>query len=132
MPHLVILYTANLESETSVSQLCRELGDVMLAQKNDADQPLFPTGGTRVLAYPAPHFAVADGSIDGAFVYLQLRMAAGRSEPLKQRVGDALLAAVKQHFAPVFKARHLGITLQIEDGAPAYDGKHNNMHALFN
>ena len=39
-------------------------------------QPVFPTGGVRVLAYPAAHCAVADGERDYAFVYLNLRMGA--------------------------------------------------------
>jgi hypothetical protein len=50
---------------------------------------VFPTGGTRVLAYPAAHYAVADGKADYAFVYLNMRMAAGRSEAVKKKAGDA-------------------------------------------
>ena len=30
MPHLVILYTPNVESETDMSALCRTLADTML------------------------------------------------------------------------------------------------------
>jgi 5-carboxymethyl-2-hydroxymuconate isomerase len=36
MPHLVILYTGNLESRTDVSALCRGLVDVMLQRRGDA------------------------------------------------------------------------------------------------
>ena len=140
MPHLVILYTANLESETDMGALCRGLADVMLEQTDEGGRQIFPTGGTRVLAYPAPHYAVADGGAAGraaggtgdyAFVYLNLRMGAGRPDALKKKAGDHLLAKVKAHFAPVFSRRHIGITLQIDEGAPAYDGKHSNIHPLF-
>ena len=132
MPHLVILYTAKLDAETDMTALCRSLADVMLEQKDEAGKQVFPTGGTRVLAYPAPHSAIADGQGDYAFVYLNLRMAAGRSDAVKKRAGDQLLMQVKTHFAPVFSNRHIGITLQIDEGAEVYDGRHSNLHPLFN
>ncbi|MDO8772885.1 MAG: 5-carboxymethyl-2-hydroxymuconate Delta-isomerase [Burkholderiaceae bacterium] len=132
MPHLVILYTANLEPETNMTALCRSLADTMLALRDDNDQPVYPTGGTRVLAYPAPHYAVADGKADYAFVYLNLRMGRGRSEATKKRAGDALLMTTKVHFQPIFMQRHIGITLQIDEGMEVFDGKHSNLHPLFN
>jgi 5-carboxymethyl-2-hydroxymuconate isomerase len=86
-----------------------------------------------VLAYPAAHSAVADGKGDYAFMYLNLRMAAGRSEAVKQEAGDRLLEVVKQHFAPIFAQELIGITLQIDESAgQVYDGKHSTLHPLFN
>ncbi len=132
MPHLVILYTPNLEAETDMTALCRALADTLLAQRDDAGRAVFPTGGTRVLAYPAAHCAVADGRGDHAFAYLNLRMAAGRSDALKKRAGDALLACAKAHFEPLFAKRTLGLTLQIDESpGQVYDGKLGNLHALF-
>jgi len=133
MPHLVILYTPNIEAQTDMTVLCRTLADTMLRQRDEAGQPVFPVGGTRVLAYPAAHYAVADGKADYAFVYLNIRMAAGRSEAVKKKAGDDLLAEVRAHFEPVFSTRHIGITLQIDESpGQVYDGKHSNLHPLFN
>jgi 5-carboxymethyl-2-hydroxymuconate isomerase len=133
MPHLVILYTPNIEAETDMQALCRSLADTMLAQRDESEKPVYPTGGTRVLAYPAAHYAVADGKADYAFVYLNLRMATGRSEAVKKKAGDDLLAAARAHFAPIFDRRHIGITLQIDESpGQVYDGKHSNLHPLFN
>ena len=131
MPHLVILYTANLESETNMTALCRSLADTMLNVQDEGGKQVFPTGGTRVFAYPAPHYAVADGKADYAFVYLNLRMGQGRTEATKKRAGDALLMASKAHFQPIFMQRHIGITLQIDEGDEVFDGKHSNLHPLF-
>jgi len=131
MPHLVILYTANLEAETDMTALCRSLADTMLAVHDDAGKPVFPPGGTRVLAYPAAHHAVADGRADYAFVYLNLRMGRGRNDATHKRAGDALLMTTKTHFQPVFKERHIGITLQIDEGHEVFDAKHSNLHPLF-
>ena len=132
MPHLVILCTPNVAADTDLTALCRTLCDTLLAQRDDAGKQVFPTGGTRVLAYPAAHYAVADGSGDHGFVYLNLRMATGRSNATKQRIGDAVLAAAKAHFDVLFERRHFGLTLQIDENpGMVYDGKHNNLMPLF-
>ena len=133
MPHLVILYTPNLEAQADLDALCRKLADSMLTVVDEAGQQVFPTGGTRVLAYPAAHYAVADCRRDYAFMYLNVRMAAGRSAAVKQRAGDQLLDVVRAHFAPLFEQRLIGITLQIDESpGQVYDGKHSTLHPLFN
>jgi 5-carboxymethyl-2-hydroxymuconate isomerase len=147
MPHLVILYTGQLDTEVNMTTLCRQLADAMLTVKDEADKPVFPTGGTRVLAYPAPHYAVADGGAAGlaaaqfdthpkgsgdyAFVYLHVRMGKGRTEATQQRAGQTLVDVTKAFFAPVMAQRHIGITLQIDVGPEVFDAKHSNIHPLF-
>lgn len=141
MPHLVILYTPNLEAKTDMSALCRKLADVMLQQRDEAGAQVYPTGGTRVYAYPAAHYAVADGGRSGktvngnadyAFVYLNVRMAAGRSDAVKKRAGDDILAAVKAHFDELLKTSPIGITLNIDESpGQVYDGKLSSLHSLF-
>jgi 5-carboxymethyl-2-hydroxymuconate isomerase len=131
MPHLVVLYTGNLDAETNMKALCRSLADAMLAVRDEHAQQVYPTGGVRVLAYPAAHHAVADGQRDYAFVYLNLRMGRGRSESVRQRAGEALLAAAKAHFEPLFATRYIGLTLQIDEGQEVFDAKHSTIHPLF-
>lgn len=132
MPHLVILYTPQLDAETDLPALCRTLADTMIGVKDENAQPVFPVGGVRVLAYPAAHSAVADSQRDYAFVYLNLRMARGRSDAAKKSAGDALAAAVRAHFEPVLARRPVGITLQIDEGGEVFDAKLGNLHPLFN
>ena len=140
MPHLVILYTANLDPLSDMTALCRALADAMLGLADDAGQQVFPTGGTRVLAYPAPHFAVADGGAAGqaagqggdyGFVYLNLRMARGRSAAVHAQAGRALEAVAKAHFAPLLASRPVGVTLQIDEGPEVFDAKNSTLHPLF-
>jgi 5-carboxymethyl-2-hydroxymuconate isomerase len=142
MPHLVILYTGNLDAPgvTDMGALCRALADTMLTVKDEAGKQVFPTGGTRVLAYPAAHFAVADGGAAGraaggtgdyAFVYLNLRMGRGRSPFVHAQAGQRLEAATQAHFAPLLATRHIGITLQIDEGPEVFDAKNSSLHPLF-
>ncbi|MFW9595737.1 MAG: 5-carboxymethyl-2-hydroxymuconate isomerase [Macromonas sp.] len=148
MPHLVIYYTSNLDRETDMTVLCRHLADTMLAVRDENGLSVFPRGGVRVLAYPAPHYAVSDGGTAGrsanthsgaasgdagdyAFVYLNLRMGRGRTGITHQTVGQALTQATHAHFAELFQRRHIGITLQIDEGPEVFDAKHSNIHPLF-
>lgn len=103
----------------------------MLSVKDERGAQVFPTGGTRVLAYPAAHFAVADGSGDFGFCWLNLRMGRGRSEAVQQAAGQALADAAKAHFAPLLQRRRVGLTLQVDVGAEVFDAKFGNLHPLF-
>ena len=137
MPHLTILYTPNLESEVDMSGLCRELADTMLTIQDEAGKPVYPIGGTRVMAWPAKHFAVADGSREFAFVYLNVRMGQGRSPATVQRAGDMLTAVTHAYFKDIFErrgleGRNIGITFQVDEGQESFDAKHSNIHPLFN
>ena len=145
MPHLVLLYTGNLEREVDVGRLCRSLADTLLAQRDADGRAPFPIGGIRVFAYPSAHHAVSDGGLadraagatgdaagDYGFVYLNLRLAKGRSDAVKQAAGDALLAVARAAFEPLFATRRIGLTLQIDESpGQVYDGKAGNLHDLF-
>ncbi len=96
MPHLVILYTRQLDAEVQMTTLCRQMANAMLTVKDEEGKQVFPTGGTRVLAYPAPHYAVADGGEAGreaggtgdyAFVYLNVRMGRAAARPRSNALG---------------------------------------------
>jgi 5-carboxymethyl-2-hydroxymuconate isomerase len=50
---------------------------------------------------------------------------------VQRRAGESVLAAVKAHFEPVFARRHIGITLQIDEGQEVFDDKYSNIHPLF-
>jgi 5-carboxymethyl-2-hydroxymuconate isomerase len=131
MPHLVIQYSAELDAQTDMGALCKALAQAIVSFRDANGAQPFPTGGTRVLAYPAAHSAVADASHECAFAYFNLRIARGRSAAVKQAAGDALAQVIRDHFAPLLARRPLGLTLQIDEGAEAFDAKLGNLHALY-
>jgi 5-carboxymethyl-2-hydroxymuconate isomerase len=131
MPHLVVLYSGNLEAESDMTVLCRRLADAMLAVRDEHGNQVYPTGGVRVFAYPASHHAVADGARDYAFVYLNLRMGRGRTEAVKKLAGETLLQVARAHLEPLFASRYIGLTLQIDEGQEVFDAKHSTIHPLF-
>ena len=141
MPHVIVLYTPNLDALTNMTALCRSLADAMLSVRAEDGSQVFPTGGTRVLAYPAAHSAVADGGAAGVaaggsgdygFVYINLRMGTGRSDAIKKRAGSALLENARVHLLPLFDHHHLGLTVQVDESSnQVFDGKHSSLHPLF-
>jgi 5-carboxymethyl-2-hydroxymuconate isomerase len=140
MPHLVIYYTPNLESKTDMTMLCRKLADAMIAVRDESGSAVFPVGGTRVLAYPASHFAIADGGAAGVaaggsgeygFVYMNLRMGRGRTDATKTIAGRALSTAAHAHFEQLLQTQHHGVTVQVDEGQEAFDEKHSSIHPLF-
>lgn len=140
MPHVVILYTPNLDAHTDMTALCRTLAETMLTVRDEAGKQVFPTGGVRVLAYPAAHYAVADGGTAGraaggdgdyGFVYLNLRMGRGRSSEVQQAAGKALEAAALAHLRPLLDSRPVGVTLQVDVGPEVFDSKNSSLHPLF-
>ncbi|MGN6579047.1 MAG: 5-carboxymethyl-2-hydroxymuconate isomerase [Bordetella sp.] len=140
MPHLVILYSGNLDRDLDMTAVCRGLADAMNSVEDDDGKPVFPIGGTRGRDSPAPHFGGSDGgragpaageSGDYGFMYFNLRMARGRSEATQQRVGEVVSAAARELLAPLKQARRVGLTFQIDVGAEVYDAKFGNLHDLF-
>lgn len=133
MPHLVLLYTPDLEADADIPGLCRALADSMLEQRDETGKAVFPTGGTRVLAYPAAHCAIADGKGEYGFLYANLRMGSGRSAAVHKAVGDNLLQVLKGRLDGLLQQRPIGITLQIDESAQqVFDAKHSTLHPLFN
>ena len=145
MPHLVILYSGNLDRPaadggTDMGVFCRTMCDALLSIHDEGGRQVFPTGGTRVLAFPAAHWAIADGGDAGeavgmgrdyAFVYLNLRMALGRSGAVHKRVGHAMETVAKAHFAQHLATRPIGITVQVDEGHEVFDAKNSSIHPLF-
>ena len=141
MPHVVVLYTPNLDALTDMTAFCRSLADAMLSVHEEDGSQVFPTGGTRVLAYPAAHSAVADGGAAGVaaggsgdygFIYINLRMGTGRSDAIKNRAGSAILERAREQLMPIFEQHHLGLTVQVDESSnQVFDGKHSSLHPLF-
>ncbi|MCC7059831.1 MAG: 5-carboxymethyl-2-hydroxymuconate isomerase [Burkholderiaceae bacterium] len=131
MPHVVILYTPELEADADMGTLCRALADAMLTVRDEAGAQVFPTGGVRVFAYPAAYGAVADGSGEFGFCYINLRMGRGRSAATQQAAGAALAGAARAHFAPLLERRRIGLTLQVDEGPEVFDARFGNLHPLF-
>lgn len=130
MPHLRIEYSKNLEDKLDIQALCDELLQACLAQVDHEGKRVFPIGGARVLAYPASHYAIADGGSERGFIYVNIRVIAGRSPAIIRQVGDNLSVVLNNFLEPYFATETIGYTLQIDEGADVYDNKGGNLRTI--
>ena len=132
MPHVVVLYTSNLEPLADIGQLCRSIRTELLSIRDERGEQPYPTAGTRVLAQSQTHFAVADGSEadDYGFIYINVRMAKGRSEAIKEATGARLTRCVERELAVLLAVKPVGITLQMDESpGQVFDAKFGSLRA---
>lgn len=95
MPHLVIEYSADLESKADMPAFLAAMRDAVLDAPGE-----FPLGGTRVRAYRADHHVVADGGAHD-FMHLTFRIGAGRDLSARRAAAEAIYAAAESYLKPL-------------------------------
>lgn len=123
MPHLTIEYSSNLDGRADIDALCRATLKAILSM------PVFEVGAARVRAVRCEHYAIADQLPQNAFVHMDFRIGAGRSQEEKNRAGEAIFAAAKEALAPLFATPHFALSLEIRELDPDLSWKKNAMHA---
>ena len=130
MPHLVILYSANVEADADMALFCRRAADVMLSVRTIRQAGLsdrwrsclrlsrIPFRGRRWQRRPWLHLSAAADDCR-------------RSAAVHKAVGHALSAAASSHFTALLDKHKVGMTLQIDEGHEVFDAKIGNLHAVF-
>lgn len=121
MPHQIIEYSANLDSEFRIDDLVRAMHDTAVSLES------LPTGGIRTRAARRDHFLVADGHADNAFINVTLRIAKGRTAEQKKAVGEALFETLQQFVGALYQRRALALSLEIQEIDPETRWKQGNI-----
>jgi 5-carboxymethyl-2-hydroxymuconate isomerase len=122
MPHLTVEYSDNLERLMDMGALCQALHTSLLASG------LFELGAIRVRARACPHYAVADLLAENAFADLILRIGTGRSEDERRTLGQALMRAAEEHFAPQLATPHFALSIEVQEISAPFSWKTNAIH----
>ncbi|WP_136442596.1 5-carboxymethyl-2-hydroxymuconate Delta-isomerase [Pacificoceanicola onchidii] len=123
MPHLSIEYSAGLERDVSIPDLCRALHGAMV------QAGIFPLAGIRVRAHCADYAVVADGLPENDFAAMTLAVGAGRSQEALRAAGDLIFAAAQAVLAERLAAPHFALSLDIRVSDPALSWKDTPIHA---
>jgi 5-carboxymethyl-2-hydroxymuconate isomerase len=123
MPHLIVEYSANLETAVDVPGLIAAVHQAAL------ETGVFPIGGLRTRAARRDVYAIADRHAENGFIHVQARIGMGRDAEVRQKAAEHIFAAVKDVTAGAFAGRPLGLTLEIVEIDPVGSLKHNNLHA---
>jgi 5-carboxymethyl-2-hydroxymuconate isomerase len=108
MPHIILEYSANLDELPSFNALFA-----------DIHQTLNREGGIRLencksRARIANDFYIADGHPNHSFVHLSIEFVKGRSQEIKQVIGQECLRLVKDAYQAQL-SEQLQITVKIDD-----------------
>jgi 5-carboxymethyl-2-hydroxymuconate isomerase len=118
----VVEYSANLAGRLDLPVLMKTLRDSALATG------IFPLGGTRVRAYKADHYLVADGHPDNAFVHIVMRIGHGRDLDTRKRAAGAIFEAACANLAALYDSAPLGISFEMQEIGPELAYRKNNLH----
>ncbi len=122
MPHLILEYSANIESELALKSLMAKL------KARAVESGVFPLGGIRVRAARRDQYDISDGDPTNAFVHLQARIGHGRDVATREAVAEVLFAELTGHLQQIFAERGLGISFEIVEIDPVGTRKKNNLH----
>ena len=109
MPHLMIDYSVNVETDVDIGALCDTLRDV--AASIDA----FPLAGVKVRAVRVDHYAIADGNPEHGFIDISVRIREGRDMETKQNAAQKIFDAANEFVANVMQRRSLALSLELRD-----------------
>lgn len=112
MPHLMIDYSANLESVIDMGGLCNVLREAACGLE------AFPSAGVRVRALPVLHYSIADGDPKHGYIDISVRLRAGRAADVKKHATDVLFEAVRAFVAPVMARQPIALSLEMRDIDP--------------
>jgi 5-carboxymethyl-2-hydroxymuconate isomerase len=121
MPHQVIEYSANLDTDMNVDDLVAALHAT--ACGIDA----LPVAGLRTRAVRRDHVRIADGHPDNSFINVTLRMAEGRALEVRQDAGERLFKTLCDFIQPIFDRRPVSLSYEIQEILPDTRWKHSNI-----
>jgi 5-carboxymethyl-2-hydroxymuconate isomerase len=122
LPHLIVEYSANIESEIELGALLDKLHARAL------ETGVFPLGGLRVRAHRTDDYRIADKSPDNGFVHVTAMIGHGRALDVQQRAGEQLFETLTAHLAPLYAKSPLAISLNVQEFHPVLNFKKNNLH----
>jgi 5-carboxymethyl-2-hydroxymuconate isomerase len=121
MPHFTIEYSANLDAEVDMQLFCEELLRAALSTG------AFEIGAVRVRAIRSEHYAIADKDPRNSFIDVSARVAR-RDLALRQKIGEAIFAAMTAFLGTIFDRKHFALSLEIREIDPEVSYKKNSIH----
>lgn len=125
MAHLSFEYSANLEAQLDMQDLC----DVMRDAMNDSG--VFPLGGIRVRGTRVDVCSVASGEAELGFIDMTLRMGQGRDESVRSQVTDDLYGTAEKWLRDRMGGRPFALSLEVmEIDARFAEKRYNTLHGF--
>jgi 5-carboxymethyl-2-hydroxymuconate isomerase len=124
MPHLIVEYSANVAEHVDLDVVVRALHESALSTN------VFELGSLRSRAALREIYRIADGHEDNSFCAVSIRMARGRDEDTRVRIGKALFETAKIALAAASDKLPLALSIEIQEIDPVGQFRQNPLHAL--
>ena len=122
MPHFSIEYSANLDAQVDMGEICE------LVRKAAVDTGIFPLGGIRVRAISCEHYAIADGRPGYGFIAMLLRLGEGRDLVARQKAGGHIFRVLSAHLEPLFATGKFALSFDMQINDKDVSWKRNTIH----
>jgi len=122
MPHFSIEYSANLDAQVDMSEICE------LVRKAAVETGIFPLGGIRVRAIRCEHYAIADGRPGYGFLAMLLRLGEGRDLAARQKAGEHIFRTLSAHLEPLFAKGKFALSFDMQINDKDVSWKRNTIH----
>ncbi|MEX0366799.1 MAG: 5-carboxymethyl-2-hydroxymuconate isomerase [Ruegeria sp.] len=117
MPHVIVDYSANMETRTDIRALCEALRAAAL------ETGILPLAGIRVRAIRADHVAIADGDPTHGYVDISVRLRGGRDLQARKDATAYIFAAAERFLAPAMAQHSVALSLEMRDIDPELSPK---------
>ena len=121
MPHVIVEYSANLDSRVDIPGLLRVVHEAVMATG------IADLGALRTRAARRERYVIADGDPANAFVAVMLRLAHGRDDATRERVAQSVFDAACAYLAEDYARNPLAISLELQEIPPPGTLRHNNL-----
>jgi 5-carboxymethyl-2-hydroxymuconate isomerase len=122
MPHFSIEYSANLDQQIDMGEVCE------IVRKAALETGIFPLGGIRVRAIRCEHYAIADGRPAYGFLAMLLRLGEGRDLAARKKAGEHIFRTLSGHLDPVFAKDKFALSFDMQINDKETSWKRNNIH----
>ncbi len=122
MPHFIMEYSRNIESELDVPALLK------IVNETAVDTGVFPLGGIRSRAVCHREYRVADGDPENAFIYFTVKVGRGREPDVLHEACETIFVAITEFLQPLYDTRAISIGFDVIELDTVYSGKKNNIH----
>jgi len=122
VPHLIIEYSANLDSVLDLDALLDRLHATAI------QTGMFPLGGIRIRAYRAEQYRIADCAPENAFVHVTAIVGAGRPLDKREAVSTTLFDAICEALEKISDTSPLAISFNMREFDSVLNLKKNNLH----
>jgi 5-carboxymethyl-2-hydroxymuconate isomerase len=121
MPHLIIEYSVNIETDVAPQQLLDDFHAAALA--TGISEPV----GVRSRLARREYYKLGDDGGDNAFMHITARLRRGRTVEQKKMLLAALMEQANKTLAPAFAARPLALTIEVHEIDPEFRVMRNGL-----